>query len=77
MEAMRALKRRLSNIVYRTMLDDAITASVSDWGTGAGGQMGDDADSSATGSYPGAGSSEKPLRGPATVQPRTPIPAAS
>ena len=25
MEAMRALKRRLSNIVYRTMLDDAIS----------------------------------------------------
>jgi hypothetical protein len=28
MEAMRALKRRLSNIVYRTRLDDAITATV-------------------------------------------------
>ena len=27
MEAMRALKRRLSNIVYRTMVDDAITAT--------------------------------------------------
>ena len=27
MEAMRALKRRLSNIVYRTMLDDAIDGS--------------------------------------------------
>jgi transposase len=28
MEAMRALTRRLSNIVYRTMLDDAITTTV-------------------------------------------------
>jgi hypothetical protein len=28
MESMRALKRRLSNIVYKTMLDDAITHSV-------------------------------------------------
>ena len=26
MEAMRCLKRRLSDIVYRTMLDDAVTA---------------------------------------------------
>ena len=30
MEAMRALKRRLSNIVYKTMVDDAITHA-SDW----------------------------------------------
>ena len=39
-EAMRALKRRLSDIVYRTMLDDAIGHSFSEpedgpgWATG-------------------------------------------
>lgn len=77
MEAMRALKRRLSNIVYRTMIDDAITATVSGPGTGPGGQTGHDSDSSATGSHPSAGSSDKPLPGPATANPRTPLPAAS
>jgi transposase len=73
MEAMRALKRRLSNIVYRQMLDDALRAA----GTGPGGQQGHDSDSSATGSHPDAGSSDKPLHGPATAKPRTPLPAAS
>ena len=47
-EAMRALKRRLSNIVFRTMLDDAIRNIA----TGPGGQRGNDSDSSATGSQP-------------------------
>jgi transposase len=77
MEAMRALKRRLSNIVYRTMLDDAIAATVSNSRTGPGGQTGHDSDSSVTGSHPNAGSSDKPLPGPANCQPRTPLPAAS
>src|SRR4029079_9390884 len=52
MESMRALKRRLSNIVYRAMLDDAITATVTNSRTGPGGQTGHDSDSSATGSHP-------------------------
>jgi hypothetical protein len=73
MEAMRALKRRLSNIVYRTMVDDAIRAAR----TGPGGQQGHDSDSSAAGSHPNAGSSDKPLHGPANPKPRTPLPAVS
>jgi transposase len=76
-EAMRALKRRLSNIVYRTMLDDAITATMRGSRTGPGGQTGHDSDSCATGSHPNAGSSDKPLPGPAKPQRRTPLPAAS
>ena len=76
MEAMRALKRRLSNLVYRRLLDDAITHTVSRVGTGPGGQSGNDSDSSATGSHPNAGSSDKPLPGPARHQRRTPLPAA-
>ncbi len=76
MEAMRCLKRRLSDIVYRTLLDDALndigpangTAQV----TGPGGQRGNDSDSSATGSHPHTGSSDKSLPGPATTDPRTP-----
>ena len=77
MEAMRALKRRLSNIVYRTMLDDAIAHATTGSRTGPGGQQGNDSDSSAAGSHPHADSSDKPLPGPATTQPKTPLPAAS
>ena len=76
MEAMRALKRRLSNIAYRTMLDDAIAATTG-IRTGPGGQRGNDSDSSATGLHPHTGSSDKPLPGPAATKPRTPLPAAS
>jgi len=53
MESMRCLKRRLSNIVYNTMLDDAIIAhAAAGTRTGPGGQRGNDSDSSATGSQP-------------------------
>jgi transposase len=67
MEAMRCLKRRLSDIVYRRMLDDALTPAV----TGPGGQQGNDSDSSAAGSQPHTDSSDKPLPGPATTKTRT------
>ena len=71
MEAMRALKRRLSNIVYRSMLDDAIGHLTTGSRTGPGGQTGHDSDSSATGSHPSTGSSDKPLPGPARRQPHS------
>ena len=74
MEAMRCLKRRLSDLVYRQMLNDALNP---DKVTDPGGQRGNDSDSSATGSHPNTGSSDKPLPGPATTNPRTPLPAAS
>src|SRR6478735_5464307 len=73
MEAMRALKRRLSDIVYRHLVDDAIKHSR----TSPGGQWGNDSDSSATGSHPHTGSSDQPLPGPVTTKPRTPLPTAS
>jgi transposase len=63
MEAMRCVKRRLSDIVYRRMVADAITHMV----TGPGGQRGTATGSSAAGSHPNAGTSEKPLPGPATL----------
>jgi transposase len=69
MEAMRALKRRLSDIVYRHLLDDAITHAV----TGPGGQRRNDSDSSAAGSHPHTDSSDKPLPGPVTTKPKTPL----
>jgi len=77
MEAMRALKRRLSNIVYRCMVDDAITHTVSRSRTDPGGQPGNDSDSSATDLHPTVGSSDKPLPGPAEHQPKTLLPTAT
>ena len=62
MEAMRCVKRRLSDIVYRQMLHDALRQT----GTGPGGHQGTSTDSSVTGSHPHTGSSDKSLPGPAT-----------
>ena len=76
-EAMRALKRRLSDIVYHTMLDDAIGHAFSAPRTGPGGQQGNDSYSSAAGSQPQTSSSDKPHPNPSKTQPRTPVPAAS
>ncbi|SCL50139.1 Transposase [Micromonospora eburnea] len=72
MEAMRALKRRLSDIVYRCMINDATAAAA-----GPGGQRGTTTDSSVTDLHPPAGSSEKSLPGPAETQDRTLLPAVS
>jgi transposase len=77
MEALRALKRRLSNIVYKTTLDDAITHAAASSRTSPGGQRENDSHSSAAGSHPHTDSSDKPLPGPATTKPRTTLPAAS
>jgi transposase len=73
MEAMRALKRRLSDIVYRQMTNDATTAMM----TGPGGHQGTSPNSSVTSSHPHTGSSEKSLPEPANTEPRTPLPAVS
>jgi transposase len=67
MEAMRALKRRLSDIVYRQMTNDAVAPMR----TGPGGHRGTSTNSSVTGSHPHAGSSEKSLPEPADSKPRT------
>ncbi len=61
MEAMRALKRRLSDVVYRRMVNDAKKAR-----TGPGGQSGATLQSSADGPIPTAASSDKSQPGPAT-----------
>ncbi len=72
MEAMRCLKRRLSDIVYRAMVNDAMRAV-----TGPGGHRGTSTESSVAGSHPHTGSSDKSLPGPATTEPTTDLPAAS
>lgn len=65
MEAMRALKRRLSNVVYTRMLADQQRREAA----GPGGQSGTTLQSSATGLTPDTGSSDKPQPEPATSQP--------
>jgi transposase len=69
MEAMRSLKRRLSDIVYHQMILDAQAVA-----TGPEGHVGTATGSSAAGLHPSAGTSEKSLPGPAThdVTPGTP-----
>ena len=73
MEAMRCLKRRLSDLVYKTMLDDLVPAQR----TGPGAQPGNDSVSSVTGSHPHTGSSDKSLPRPAKTKPKRTLPAAS
>jgi transposase len=69
MEAMRALKRRLSDIACRQMILDARAAA-----TGPGGHVGAATGSSAAGSNPITGASEKSLPGPAANHPTPPEP---
>jgi hypothetical protein len=64
MEAMRALKRRLSDIVYHQMVLDARAAAA-----GPGGHTGAATGSSAAGLHPSTGTSEKSLPGPAAHDP--------
>jgi len=67
MEAIRALKRRLSNVVYQRILND--TRSVA---TGPGGHRGTTLQSSAASPIPTADTSEQSLPGPSTKHSRTP-----
>lgn len=73
MEAMRALKRRLSDIVYRQLLLDALTPSKA----GPGGHPGTTFQSSVADSHPNIDASDQSLPGPADHEPRTALPAAS
>src|SRR3979409_1972016 len=66
-EALRCLKRRLPDLVYRQLTSDARNQ----FGTGPGGQKGATRQSSATGSTPTAGPSEKSLPGPVSTDPTT------
>ena len=72
-EAMRCLKRRLSDAVYRTLLDDLARTR----GTGPGGQRGSDSDSSATGSQPQHRLFGQATPGPATTHSRPALPRVS
>jgi transposase len=66
LEAMRCLKRRLSDVVYRQLVKDAVEAEMAKLSTGPGGHGGATLQSSAAGLPPHTGTSDKPLPGPAT-----------
>jgi transposase len=72
-EAMRCLKRRISDAIYRQLCADATAALVERVNAGPGGQGGASLQSSAAGSHPHTGTSDQPLPGPAstTVPTRT------
>src|SRR6478672_10242329 len=61
MEALRCLKRRLSDVVYRRLVADARAAD-----TGPGGHCGATLQSSAADLHPHIDTSDQPLPGPAT-----------
>jgi transposase len=70
-EAMRCLKRRISDALYRRLRADAAKALPDSVQTGPGGHRGASQESSATGFHPHTGTSDQPLPGPAntTLQP--------
>jgi len=63
LEAMRCLKRRISDSIYRQLLADAVPSA----GTGPGGHCGASQESSAVDLPPHIDTSDQPLPGPATT----------
>src|SRR3954449_6501558 len=77
MEAMRCLKRRLSDTVYRTMLNDLAHNAAKQTGTGPGGQRGNGSDSSAAGSQPQHRLFGQATPGPVNDKPKPALPKVS
>ena len=71
-EAMRCLKRRISDALYRQLIADARAAELTAAETGPGGHRGASHESSAAGSHPHTGTSDQPLPGPAPTTLRPP-----
>ena len=71
LEALRCLKRRLSDVIYRRLVADARASEVCTGGTGPGGHCGASLQSSAVDLPPHIDTSDQPLPGPAdpTLQP--------
>jgi len=83
LEALRCLKRRISDALYRQLLADAARAALASAtrgdGTGPGGHCGASQESSAVDLPPHIDTSDQPLPGPATqtLQPPRPTRKAS
>jgi transposase len=65
LEAIRCLKRRISDAIYRQLLDDAQTDAAQEPGAGPGGHCGATLQSSAADLPPHIDTSDQPLPGPA------------
>ena len=74
LEALRCLKRRISDAIFRQLLTDGAAAQSQGVDAGPGGHRGASHQSSAAGSHPHADTSDQPLPGPA---PTTLRPAAT
>jgi len=74
-EAMRCLKRRISDALYRQLLADARAVQAAGPDAGPGGHRGASHESSAAGSHPHTGTSDQPLPGPAPATQPAPTPA--
>ena len=73
-EAMRCLKRRISDALYRQLIADARAAAQATAEAGPGGHRGASHESSAAGSHPHTGTSDQPLPGPAQATLPAPSP---
>lgn len=67
LEAIRCLKRRISDAIFRQLVADAAAAQGEGTKAGPGGHCGATQESSAAGSHPHAGTSDQPLPGPAAT----------
>jgi transposase len=65
LEALRCLKRRISDTIFRQLVADSEVVRRESMSTGPGGQCGASQESSAAGSNPRTGASDQPLPGPA------------
>ena len=65
LEAIRCLKRRISDAIYRQLVQDAHRADLESVGTGPGGHCGATQESSAVDLPPHIDTSDQPLPGPA------------
>jgi transposase len=65
LEALRCLKRRISDVMFRQLVADAAAANAAHESTGPGGHRGASHQSSAAGSNPHTDTSDQPLPGPA------------
>jgi len=74
LEAIRCLKRRISDAIYRQLVTDAAAATAEGVNAGPGGHCGASHVSSAAGSIPHTGTSDQPLPGPAPTTLRPPAP---
>ena len=74
-EAMRCLKRRISDAIYRQLLADAKVQGTEGADAGPGGHCGASLQSSAAGFHPHTSTSDQPLPGPAPTTLPAPAPA--